>query len=303
LGHEARLQADIRVTTLPEGQDPDEVVNQDPAAWESLLRVARPIVVHVMDSLAKGKDLEDAKVKTEIAAQVLPLIEDLPNPIERDTYLQRLARLLHIDERVLLGHGPPSRRPARPRVRSRGAPQRNSQETFEPAIAMAVPHSDPLEAHCVSVLLRRPDLVYLVDRALQEHGLGRLALDDFQSSDHQYLVRLIEESLEQDHAEPLIYVLNGLSLPLMELADRLLIYTEKLDPNDERVLDDLVRALLVLRRQHLHQHIDHLRFLMQEAQERGDLQAREYQQTIRQYTQARSRLDRAIGHYTAHMIQ
>jgi hypothetical protein len=64
-----------------------------------------------------------------------------------------------------------------------------------------------------------------------------------------------------------------------------------------------VRALLVLRRRHLHQHIDHLRFLMEEAQEKGDLQARDYQQTIRQYTQARSRLDRAIGHYTAHTLQ
>jgi len=303
LGHEARLQADIRVTTLPEGQDPDEVVNQDPAAWERLLTEARPVVVHVMDTLAAGRDLEDAKVKTEIAAQVLPLIEDLPNPIERDTYRQRLSRLLRIDERVLLGQGAPSRRTVRHRFRSKETPPREAQEEAKPVTVLPVTISDPLEAHCVSVLLRRPDLVYRVDRALQEHGLGRLALDDFQSADHQFLLRLIEESLEQDHAEPLFYVLNGLSLPLMELADRLLVRTEKLDPNDERVLDDLVRALLVLRSRHLHQHMDHLRFLMEEAQESGDLQAREYQHTIRQYAQARSRLDRAIGHYTAHTIQ
>jgi DNA primase len=303
LGHEARLQADIRVTTLPEGLDPDEVVNQDPAGWERLLEDAQPIVVHVMNTLAAGRDLEDAKVKTEIAAQVMPLIEDLPNPIERDTYRQRLSRLLRIDERVLLDQGAPRRSPVRPRFRSREAPPQQAPEKTEPGIILPLMISDPLEAHCVSVLLRRPDLVYRVDRALQEHGLGRLALDDFQSADHQFLLRLIEESLEQDHAEPLIYVLNGLSMPLMELADRLLIRTEKLDPNDERVLDDLIRALLVLRRRHLRQHMDHLRFLMEEAQESGDLQARDYQNTIRQYTQARSRLDKAIGHYTAHTLQ
>jgi hypothetical protein len=37
-GYEARLQADIRVTTLPPGMDPDEVVNRDPRngnAWWS----------------------------------------------------------------------------------------------------------------------------------------------------------------------------------------------------------------------------------------------------------------------------
>ena len=34
LRQEGRLQADIRVSTLPPGMDPDDVVNQDPAAWE-----------------------------------------------------------------------------------------------------------------------------------------------------------------------------------------------------------------------------------------------------------------------------
>ena len=33
LRHEARLQADLRVTTLPPGMDPDEVVLRDPAEW------------------------------------------------------------------------------------------------------------------------------------------------------------------------------------------------------------------------------------------------------------------------------
>jgi hypothetical protein len=33
------------------------------------------------------------------------------------------------------------------------------------------------------------------------------------------------------------------------------------------------------------------------------LRASEYRQTIKQQTQARYRLDRAIGHYTTHVIQ
>ena len=56
---------------------------------------------------------DDPKVKSEIAAQVLPLIEDVSNPIERDTYRQRLARLLRVDERRLPGEGGFTRRPAR----------------------------------------------------------------------------------------------------------------------------------------------------------------------------------------------
>ena len=106
LGYEARLQADIRVTTLPEGMDPDEVVNRDPKEWEQIVDNAKPVVLHVMETLAVGHDLDDPKVKSEIAAQVLPLIRDLPNEIERDTYRQRLARLLKLNERTLLGVAP-----------------------------------------------------------------------------------------------------------------------------------------------------------------------------------------------------
>ncbi len=101
LRHEARLQADLRVASMPDGLDPDEIVQRDPQQWKSLIENAQPIVVHVMRTLSAGRDLEDAKVKSEIAGQVLPLIEDLPNPVERDTYRQRLARFLKVDERSL----------------------------------------------------------------------------------------------------------------------------------------------------------------------------------------------------------
>ena len=72
LRHEARLQADLRVASMPDELDPDEIVQRDPEQWKSLIENAQPIVVHVMETLAAGRDLEDAKVKSEIAAQVLP---------------------------------------------------------------------------------------------------------------------------------------------------------------------------------------------------------------------------------------
>jgi hypothetical protein len=159
-----------------------------------------------------------------------------------------------------------------------------------------------LEAHCLSVLLRRPELVYRVDRALQENGLNRLSIDDFQSSDHQALLQLVDESLKQDHSEPQLYVQNCLSLPLMELVDQLLTKTEKLDPNEDKVLEDLVRTLLVLRQRRLFQEIEHIRYLMEESQLVEDDSVVDYQNTMVQYIAARSRLDKALGFYTSHLI-
>jgi len=87
------------------------------------------------------------------------------------------------------------------------------------------------------------------------------------------------------------------------LVDRLLAKTDQLDPNEDKVLEDLVRTLLVLRQRRLHQEIEHVQFLMQEAQLVEDPSVAEIQKTMMQYIAARSRLDQALGFYTSHMIQ
>jgi DNA primase len=297
LGYEARLQADIRVTTLPDGMDPDEVVNEDPKEWERILENARPIVVHVMQTLSQGRDLEDAKVKQEIASQVLPLIRDLPSPIERDTYRQQLARLLRLDERTLLAD---PAKPSRPPRRTRSAPlERAPQET--PIVAAATSHL--LEAHALGVLLRYPDMLYMVDRAMHAHNLGRISHDDFQHADHKAIFRLLAQSIDQDIAEPLHFVMNSLSLPMMEVADTLLAQTINLDPVEERVLSDLVRTILDLRLRSVNQNLEYLRHLIQEAQDAGGQEVVQYSQSVVQHIKARELLDRALGFYTSRMSQ
>jgi DNA primase len=295
------LKADIRVTTLPDGLDPDEVVLEDSAKWEQIVAEARPIVVHVMETLANQQDLEDPKIKSQIAGQVIPLIEDVPDSVEREAYRQRLARLLKVDERAFLEIAAPRSRRGRSRQRTVPSTEQYEDPTTEALPIYAAP--ELLESHCLSVLLRRPDLVYRVDRAFQENGLSRLSMDDFQSGDHQILLGLIDDSLKQDRSEPQIFVQNSLSLPLMELVDQLLVQTEELDPNEDKVLEDLVRTLLGLRLRRLHQEIDHIRYLMEETQLMEDNRLPEYQKTMVQYIATRSRLDRALGFYTSQLIQ
>jgi DNA primase len=294
LRHEARLQADIRVTTLPEGVDPDELVNQDPQAWEEMLKQARPIVIHVMEALAADRNLDDARVKADIAAQVLPLIEDIPSPIERDTYLQRLARLLRVDERALVNEGRPAPSRGRPRVKQNTLPASGVAKPGAGAASALLSNTGyRQEAYCLGVLMRQPDLIYRIDRALQEGGLGRLSVKDFLHSDHQVIFRLIYESLEQNLAEPVDYVLANLPLSLMDHADEILAVTKDLKLVEGRVLRDLIRAILDLRRRHLNQSIDQLRFLMESSQEESESKVRQYQEVLAQHILTRSLIDRA----------
>ncbi len=295
---EGRLQADIRVTTLPEGMDPDDVVNRDPGEWETLIETAKPVVIHVMETLAADRDLDDPKVKTEIAAHVMPLIEDLSNAIERDTYRQRLARLLRIDERALLGSSPArSARRRYPRETTRG----DSQTVLRP-------EPDPIsatrkrETHILGILLRNPDLVYHIDRNLQEDGLQRISEQDFMTTDHQVLIQLLIKSLDQNDSEPLDYVLNHLNEMLMNPTDSVLKQTEGIDPYGRDILEDILRTLLLIREQQIGQQLDHLRFLQEAAQENGDLKASEYQDTMVNYVILRGRLHKAKNRYTHHQI-
>jgi len=288
LRNEARLQADLRVASMPDDLDPDEIVARDAAEWARLIENAKPIVTHVMETLAAGQNLQDPKVKTSIAAQVTPLIEDLPNPIERDTYRQQLARFLRVDESALLGRqvqGPKKRRP-RPQPAA-------AQPPSKPPAAIPFVASHKAEAYCLGILLRKPELLYRLDRQLQEANLQRLVPEDFGYTDHQILLGLIRQSLEQDAVDPHQYVLERLPETLQDLARELGQQVEPLDPLEERILEELQRSVIKLRRIGLNESLTQLRFMQEDAQQQGDLKATAYQQMVLQHTRLLRDLDQA----------
>jgi DNA primase len=291
LHHEARLQADLRVASMPDNLDPDEIVQRDPGQWKQLIEQAQPIVIHVMGALAAGRDLEDAKVKSEIVAQVLPLIEDLPNPVERDTYRQRLARFLKVDERSI--GGAQTRGPVTRRSRVQKEVQPREQEISPANIATTTSSSHIGEAHILSLLIRRPDLLYRLDRGLQEAGLNRMSAEDFGYTDHQVLFRLVRLSLDQDSDDPDSFLHANLPGSLESLVDELKAKPGELDPVDDRLIEDLFRAVLKIRRTAMNESVNQLRFLQEEAQKSGDLRATLYRDMVQQYSMSLRGLDQA----------
>ncbi len=263
LRNEARLEADLRVTTLPEGQDPDEIVLRDPQEWARIVEAARPIVVHVMETLAAGRDLEDPKVKSEIAAQVLPLVEDVPNSVEREAYRQRLARLLRVDERSLLGASPPARPTRR---RPSGAPAARPEPQQAPLQSGARPES-ALETHCLRLLLRQPDLLYILDRVLQKAGLSRLSIQDFEQVDRQMIAGVILQSLEQDDVDASQYIQEKLPDALQDLVRDLLSPFPQGEPATEKMAEDLIQTVMRLRQIRTRAHVDQLIFMQRDVQQ------------------------------------
>jgi DNA primase len=287
LRNEARLQADLRVASMPDDLDPDEIVARDKDEWKQLIENAKPIVTHVMDSLALGQNLNDAKVKNQIAAQVLPLIEDLPSPLERDTYRQALARMLRVDEGSLTGaqvQGPVLRR------KPRGTGQSQQAENFP---VVVINPTLKIESYCIGVLLRKPALLYRLDRKLREFGLSALAAEDFEYTDHQLLFGVIRLAVEQDEKDHHHYVISHLPEAVSEMSKDLLAQIEQIDPVDDKLLEELLARFMDLRRTHAMSNINQLRFMQEEEQQQGGVNLKTYQEQAVQFTKLLNGLDQA----------
>ncbi|KUK70629.1 MAG: DNA primase [Anaerolineae bacterium 49_20] len=261
---EARLRADIRVTTLPEGKDPDEIVLSDPQAWAQIVAKAKPVVVHVMETLAASRDLEDAKVKREIAAQVLPLIEDVPDPIEREAYREQLARLLRVDVRALLAAAPQKRQPRR----SRGVQQQTTSSPEVSPIADSALRNRLLEKEALQALLRDPESLYRLNRSLGLLGLEPFSEADFIQSDFRQGFKLVRASLEQDLMSPKEYLEENLPEGLEE-KDEPPTMSKILPPSEEKHLTEQVRTVLRIRRNVVQDRIQEIQFLQSEVEEKA----------------------------------
>jgi DNA primase len=289
LHHEARLQADLRVTTLPPGQDPDDVVLSDPETWARLVASAKPIVVHVMETLAAERDLDDPKVKREIAAQVLPLIQEVPDAVEREDYRQRLARLLRVDERALQGVSP---------LKQRSRRVSKQMPATDPAMVLDVSPRvlvREMEAHSLRLLLRHPEDLYSLDRALQRAGLQRFSPQDYELAAHQALARLILEALAQDEMEPQQYLEQHAEGPLQQMLVDYLGPLSHGEPTAQQRFEDLVRTIMNMRLLHIKEALQQFRFLQEN--ERGEEASpeSEWLTLIPHYVQQRARLEKALA--------
>jgi DNA primase len=139
----------VRVVRIPAGKDPDELIRNDPEAWRAAVASAKPVIDYFIDRTAAEVDLDSVSGKRELTGRVLALLKRVGDPVERSLYVQRLARLVNVEERVLVEAlaREPVRRLARP-IRVGGA-----------ALPDAPRDLGPLEAEALGLLLRYPALV------------------------------------------------------------------------------------------------------------------------------------------------
>ncbi|MGC8874382.1 MAG: DNA primase, partial [Chloroflexia bacterium] len=140
------LDGEVRIVVLPPNQDPDEVIRADPGEWEKRLAEALPVLEYLLQRLAQEADLSTARGKAEAVEQVLPLLAEIPDPIEQGHYVQRLAHLVQVDDRAILA-----------RLRQRRAPGRRSAAAPETEVP-TLGRTEQVECYLIALVHRFPHL-------------------------------------------------------------------------------------------------------------------------------------------------
>jgi DNA primase len=284
---------DVRVVRLPAGKDPDEVLREAPADWESAVSKAKPLVEYLIDHHAARHDLKTATGRIGFVEAVIPSIRDIADPLRRDEALQEMRRVSGVEERVLrqvLDRRIAAAGGAGPR---RGA-ESQSRITADAVLASpdALPVGDilravsPVEAELLRLLLLLPDQ--------QLRVVDELGPDQLPSTLARELYRaIVLGRAPDDHgvhpAFDIVSFVNGLDDGEVQSLAQAVIAMQRPDP-DPREVNGL---LLELEQLQLRARSDYNESALSEAERAGDRGAIErLELERRQINEMRRSLDR-----------
>ncbi|MFN2189059.1 MAG: DNA primase [Candidatus Promineifilaceae bacterium] len=282
--NEGRLQADIQIVSLPEGSDPDDIIREDPERWTSLISDAKPVVTYVIDLATDNLDMNDGKAKTSAAQKVLPLINDVADPIEREHYRQLLARRLRIDERALHQISVP--KPQRRVGPSIGGAPSAAEAAVKRTSADGIGVSSLIGGDSRGTELRRsdflrqsllhPTIVPVIDDTLTELDQPRVEPGDFYKPDDRALWRFIRNKVDTGSIASEENLWDSLDDQfLLDRVETLLSLPNEPDLIVERLPDTLSRSVLDWRLEHVRGLIGEVRNLFSDQESDSDIEQKE----------------------------
>ena len=240
---EYEIEGDVRVAVLPEGYDPDELIREQPHQWQALIEGALPVVDFFFEAALRGRNLDDPRERAAVADQLLPILAEIGHVVLRAHYVQRLARLLRVDERDLqaaLAHY--RRRLRQEEHRPRAQPDAGLGEV--PAV----------EAYVLYLLLRWP---HYVPVALE---MG-LRADDWSVTEFRAIFEHLVEQRPQTQ-EAVEELLADLPEPVVERAAHVVAYYDRYPQLSPQALElevrDKVDEMKIRALKRAHERLQHL---------------------------------------------
>lgn len=282
---EERLGANLSITTMPEGKDPDEVIRRDPAQWQAAVAAAKPLVDFYFDVVAGESDLTSARGKGQAVAELTPLIAELDDEIERQHYIQRLSRLVQIDELTIAG-----RVQAAAKTQQAGVDRQRQERTArrpgegeavslppvpappaapEPA-ALRFEHED----HLLAGLASDGNLLVWLAGVCERLNLAPLSGEDWQHVENREIFLALKRYLSSDEPWDLELFQEALASQLHGRLAHLLAYAAQ-SPQTNPLLqrEDAAKVLVRMRIERLKQETTNIKYLLDDMQRSGERDA------------------------------
>lgn len=93
----------LGVITLTEGKDPDELIKIDKLEWQKTILKVTYAVDWLVDYYAKNLDLSSGVDKKNYSKKIVPIINKLLNPVEREHYQRLVAKKLGVSPKTING--------------------------------------------------------------------------------------------------------------------------------------------------------------------------------------------------------
>jgi DNA primase len=294
---EDQLDADIRIATLPPGRDPDDILRQTPDLWPEIIEKALPVVDFYLQVVSAQYDLTTAKGKSALVRDVLPLLREVNDRVERNHYVGRLARLVKIDERALMAE--------LDEVPRASTPHRRPPIKIQPAaesVSSEQKRVFGLEEYSLAILLGQPEILPAANDELVGMDLAPLSADDFHHTENQHLFLLLSDWAagefppgsygEEGEGGVSVEYLSNQYDPLLQAHLNFLREQWEALPaaSREALTKDLADRILLMRGQYLQEEIASLRFLQDEAEESHNEEQRLHYQNLVNAAKERLRL-------------
>jgi len=93
---------EVKIVTMEQGKDPDELARKDPEGWKRSLEKAENAYDFYFRSTLKDLNLAKPEHKRLAGQKLLPIIKAITDELERDHYLTRFAEELRIDKQTAI---------------------------------------------------------------------------------------------------------------------------------------------------------------------------------------------------------
>lgn len=97
----AKVGVSLSIITIPSGKDPDELIKQDVSVWQDVITKPQYAIDWLIERYTQSLDLTSAQGKRQLSDVVLQVVRQLPDSVEQDHYVGKLAELLNVNKDAL----------------------------------------------------------------------------------------------------------------------------------------------------------------------------------------------------------